>query len=119
MIVLFTGALPILAGPHEFGPFAVPGGIKQPDAELTLRITIGADTVPAGTTRLTMFLSTDGGATYRSASMDLVSPRSWRGAAPHFEVMGYFLGVNDSPTHAKFSTDAPSAFTTTFKLEAM
>lgn len=119
MTILFQGTTPIQAGLHESGLFAVPGNIKQPGVALNLKVSFGAEQFPNGTTTITLFLSMDNGATFRSAVMTVVMPATFIGPAPHFWNMGFGLGVDENPTHAKFSTDAPSAFSTTVKFEAV
>jgi len=118
--VLFTNdAQVIQVGVRESAPVAVPDGVKQPGLPLSVRITLGAEAFPNGTTTLTVFLSLDGGATFpRSASMTVVMPVVFRGPAPHFWFMGFSLGPNDNPTHVKFSTNVPTQFTTSVLLEA-
>lgn len=119
MAVLFNGSVPISAGVFNSSAFAVPGGIKQAAKPLNLRLSLGAEQFPNGTTELTVFISTDGGTSYKSATMSVVMPAVFKGAAPHFWTMSYSLGANDNPTHARFSSNAPSSFTTTVLLEAL
>jgi hypothetical protein len=119
MTILFQGTVAFLAGAHESAVFPVPGGIKQPGVALNVKLSLQGDNLPAGTTTVTVFISTDGGATYRSASMTIDAPRTYRGSPPHWEMLGYEIGADDVPTHAKFSYDVPSAFSTAVKLEAL
>ena len=119
MATLLAGVVPFPSGLRESAVFAVPGGIKQAGVPLNLKISLVADSFPNGTTNLTVFISLDGGASFRSASMSCVIPASFRGPAPHFWTMTFSLGANDQPTHVKFSTEAPSAFSTSATLEVL
>lgn len=112
MSVLFTGTRSIAAGTAESLPFAVPQGTKQPGIPLTLRLALDAATFPNGTVTISVSISIDGGANYRTASMTCETPATFRGPAPHFWFMDYSLGPNDNPTHAKFATNSPGAFST-------
>ena len=118
MTVLFDSVVPILGGVNESALMAVPGGIKQPGIPLTLLLSVENTLMPVGTSTLTIFLSSDGGATFRSASSSGSPPTVRRGVGPHFWQMGYSLGANDVITHVKFSTNVPSTFVAQVKLEA-
>jgi len=108
---LFDGNVNYRAGQFESNPFNV-SGRKQDGAVLTIDIQVAEGAFPDGTTTLTIFFSLDGGATYpKSASMTVVRPRDPSPRYPAFEEFSYSLGENDNPTHAKYSSDAPSAFT--------
>jgi hypothetical protein len=119
MTTLFTGSVPIAIGTQERGPFVVPGGIKQPGVPIEIKIALGAEQFPDGTTNVEILISTDGGTVYRSASMTVVMPAVFRGAPPHFWRMSFSLGSDDSPTHCKTRTIAPAGFTTTLVIEAV
>jgi hypothetical protein len=99
--------------------FAIPGDIKQPGVLLNLKLSLEAEPFPTGTTTILMELSLDGGATWKGAPMAFTMPHTFRGPAPHFWNVGYTLGPNDNPTHGRFTTIAPSAFTTNIVLEAV
>lgn len=116
MTILFQGTLNAPQGPRESPVFNVPN-IKQPGVSLDIKVSFVAENFPAGTTTITLFISLDGGFSYRSASMTTINPATFRGPPPHFWVMTFGLGPNDIPTHAKFSTDAPQAFSTQATLE--
>lgn len=119
MSTLFSGSLAFPQGVHTSAVIPVPGNIKQPGAALTIKASFVSENFAAGTTKITLFISLDGGATFLSASMTCVNPASFRGPAPHFWVMTFGLGADDIPTHAKYETDAPSAFSTPTILEAV
>jgi hypothetical protein len=119
MTTLLNGNVNIQQGPHESNVFSVPGGIKQPNVPLKLQVSLGAEQFPDGTSIVSIFISTDGGLSFRSASMTVNMPTTFRGPPPHFWVLSLQLGANDVPTHMKYSTNAPSAFTTTVKIDAL
>ena len=75
-------------------------------------------TFPDGTTSIAIFVSGDGGNTFRSASMTVDHPAFWRGAGPHFWVLEYGFLPNEAATHVKYATNAPQAFTTNVIVEA-
>jgi len=109
MALLVSATVPIPAGQTQSAAFAVPGGLKQPGVPLWLHILMDGDVFPTGTTRIGVEFSYDGGATWRGAWTDCVSPRTWKTAVHQFD-LSYAMGPDDSPTHARFSTNAPAAF---------
>mgnify|MGYP001312198686 CR=1 FL=1 len=119
MTILFQGSVSLPAGVQESAVFAVPNGIKQAGTALNIKVSVQGESFPAGTTTITLFISLDGKATFHVGAMTVNAPRTYRGAAPHFETMTYSLGPDDAPTHAKFSTNAPSAFVVPIVLEAL
>src|SRR4051812_44914644 len=117
MTILFQGTLNSPQGLRESPVFNVPANIKQPGISLDIKASFVAENFPNGTTTITLFISIDGGNTYRSASTTVIMPATFRGPPPHFWFLTFGLGPNDVPTHAKFSTDAPQAFSTQATLE--
>lgn len=121
MTILFQGNRTIQAGAVESQPFAIPKNVKQLGETLEFKISLVAEDFPAGSTTIQILLSLDGGVTYpRSAQDTFISPppQPFRGPPPHFEHIGFSLGPNDDPTHAKFVTNAPAQFTTAVTIEA-
>jgi hypothetical protein len=118
MTILFTGNVPIQAGAFESAAFSV-AGRKVAGVPLRIRISMDEATFPAGTTEISVFVSGDGGATYRSASGTYINPATWRGPGPHFWYLEYGFGADELATHVKYATDAPQAFTTNVILEAL
>lgn len=119
MTILFQGTLNAPQGFRESTVRTVNSNLKQPGVALTIKAAFVAENFPNGISTITLFISTDGGNTYRSASMTVEMPHSFRGPPPHFWTMTFELSHDDQPTHAKFSTDAPSAFSTPVTLEAL
>lgn len=113
MTILFQGNRQIQAGIKESPVLAIPQNIKQPGDAFQLVISMVWDNFPTGTTGIDVFLSFDGGVTFpASAGGTWDMPHTFRGAPPHFATIGFSLGPNDNPTHAKYRTNAPSTFTT-------
>lgn len=119
MTTFFDGSLSSPKGLRESNVLALSPNIKQPGLPLTIKTSFGAEQFPNGTTTITIFISTDGGNMYQSASMTVEMPHTFRGPAPHFWTMTYELGPDDQPTHAKYSIDAPAAFQTAVKIDAV
>lgn len=119
MTILFQGNLNSPQGPRESPVFVVPSNIKQPGVSLGIKASFVAENFPVGTTTITLFISIDGGNTYRSASTTVVMPATFRGPAPHFWFLTFELGPEDVPTHTKFFTNAPQAFATPATLETI
>src|SRR5258708_3419952 len=118
MTTLFSGSIPFPAGANETAALAIPAGIKQPGVPLTVTISMDADPFPVGSTLILILLSLDGGLTYpRSGGGSFVMPHDF-GKFAHVWRIGFSLGNDDSPTHAKVSTDAPAAFTTATTIDA-
>ena len=118
MTILFAGNVPIQAGAFESAAFNV-AGRKVPGVPLRIRLSMDEATFPAGATEISVFVSSDGGATYRSAAGTYINPAEWRGPGPHFWFLEYGFGANELATHVKYATDAPQAFTTNVILEAL
>lgn len=114
MAVLFSGPQINGAGFQSGSPIAISGDLKQPGVELVIRLTMGASVFPLGTTTLYISISTDGGATYSTASMTCVGPA----VIPNW-VMIYGLGPDAVPTHTGISINAPLGFTGNMTVEAI
>jgi len=113
MTILFQGNRTIQAGVTDSPVLAVPQNIKQPGQAFQLTIDMVWDNFPNGITTIEIFFSFDGGVTFpASASNTYDMPHTFRGPPPHLASIGYSLGPNDNPTHAKYRTDAPAQFTT-------
>jgi hypothetical protein len=120
MTILFSGTVTVTGGNLQTSSLPVPGNIKQPGVPLNLVFKFDEATFPAGTTTITAQLSMDGGSTWRSASMTCVNPKTdWRGAAPHFWQLGFTLGANENPTHARALVSAPAQFNLSGTIEAV
>lgn len=119
MTNFFNGSLSSPKGLRESNVLVVPANVKQPGSPLTIKTSFVAENFPNGTTVITLFISTDGGNTFQSASMTVEMPHVFRGPAPHFWTMTYELGPDDQPTHAKYSIDAPAAFQTPVTIDAV
>lgn len=115
MTVLFDNTIPIQAGPHESPVFNIPAQFQQPGQTITVRI--DATPFPDGRTTINVFISTDDGATYKNGGMTVDRPPAPRFAGS-FESCGFSLGADEIPTNAKYSTDAPLAFTARVIIEA-
>lgn len=115
MTVLFDKTIPIQAGLHESAVFDIPAQFQQPGQQI--KVSMGAEQFPDGTTSISVFISTDGGNSYRSAATTVDMPTTFRGAPPHFWNIGFALGENEIPTNAKYATDAPAAFSTRVIIE--
>lgn len=121
MTILFQGNRTIQVGTVESQAFAIPKNVKQIGETLEFKISLVAEDFPDGRTTVQVLLSLDGGLTFpRSAQDTFISPppQPFRGPAPHFNFIGFSLGPNDDPTHAKFVTTAPAQFTTPVTIEA-
>jgi len=110
---IVNAKLTIRTGVRESSVHVVPEQHKVNGSEV--RISLDAGTFPTGEVSMTIFVSTDNGITFNSASMTTINPGTFRGPAPHFWVMTYSL--NGIPTHFKYSTNSPSQFQTDVKLE--
>ena len=118
MTVLFSGSVPIVAGPRESAAFSVVGS-KIAGNVLRIRVSMNEATFPVGTTTISVMVSSDGGVTYRTASGTYINPAQWRGPGPHFWFLEYGFGAGELATHVKYATDAPQAFTTQVIVEAI
>ncbi len=119
MTRLFSGPISFPAGANETAALPIPAGIKQSGVPLTVNVSMDADPFPAGTTTILILLSLDGGLTYpRSGGGSFINPHNF-GRFAHVWPLGFSLGPDDSPTHAKVSTDAPAAFTTATTIDAV
>lgn len=108
---LFSGNVSFPVGFNESNAFNV-SGKKQQGLPLDLMIQVESAAFPAGRTTLTIFFSFDGGLTFpASASMGVDGPIQPGPKVPLFQDMTYSRGADDVPTHAKYASDAPSAFT--------
>jgi hypothetical protein len=114
--VLASGTVNLNSGLNQSANFPVPGGIKQPGVPLGLRISWNGDSLPTGNTTISVFLSFDGAVTWKSASVTATSPRVWK-TADHTLYLGFSMGANDNPTHARYEITAPSAFSLPATLE--
>lgn len=119
MTVLFQGTLNSPKGLRESAVRPIANAAKKLGRALQIRVSMEAEGFPDGRTTITLYISTDGGVTFRAASMACDNPKPWRGPAPHYWTMGYELDTEAVPTHAKFSIDAPQAFSTTVILETV
>jgi len=118
MTILFSGSRSIPQGANESAPISVVGH-KKFGTPLRIRVSMDAATFPAGTTTISVLVSSDGGATYRSASGTYVNPAQWRGAGPHYWFLEYGFGAGEEATHVKYATIAPQAFTVDVIVEAI
>lgn len=119
MTTLFQGNRTIPSGQAESSVLPVPQNIKQPGQSLQVQLSLVWDDFPTGTTAIDIFLSLDGGLTFpRNAGGTWVMPHEFRGNPPHFAVIGFSLGVNDTVTHAKYVTNSPTQFTTQVTITA-
>lgn len=116
MAVLFSGLQVVVAGAQLAGPFAVPGNLKQAGVGQVFRLSADATVFPLGTTTLSVGVSMDGGATFRTASMSCVG-----GILPKGNkwFMDYGLGKDDAPTHVQITIGAPLGFSVNVTVEAM
>ena len=118
MTILFQGNRQIQAGINESPVLAVPQNIKQPGEAFQLVISMVWDDFPPGTTAIDVFLSFDGGVTFpASAGGTWDMPHFFKGPAPHLAQLGFSLGPNDNPTHAKYRTNTPAKFNTQVTIE--
>jgi hypothetical protein len=107
--ILFDGNVNIPAGPFTSAPIPVSGTLKKVGKSLALKVSMDEATFPAGATSVSIGVSIDGGANYRTASMTCVNPKTWRGPPPHYWYVSLALDVNATPTHMRYETNAPSA----------
>jgi hypothetical protein len=119
MTVLFSGSRNIAAGDVTSSNFAISAAIKRAGFPLSLSLSLEAEPFPIGTTTIEASLSLDSGTTWRMASMTVVMPAVFKGPPPHFWTMSFNLSNGDEPTHARFRTIAPSAFTTNVVIAAV
>jgi hypothetical protein len=118
MTILFQGNRTIPAGLNESNVFPIPQNIKQLKQALELKVSMVWDDFPNGITSIEIFLSMDGGVTFpKSASGTYDMPRTFKGPPPHFAYIGFSLSEFESPTHAKYVTNAPAQFTTQVTIE--
>lgn len=118
MTILFQGNRTIPSGPNESSVLPVPQSIKQPGKSLEVKLRLGWAAFPAGVTAIDIFLSMDGGATFPRNAGGTWGPRPNDPKSPTEAVIGFSLGPNDNPTHAKYRTDASAQFTTLVIIEA-
>jgi hypothetical protein len=117
--LLFSGTVNVVNGNLQTAALPVPGDIKQPGVPLQLLMRFNESSFPAGTTTINAQLSMDSGATWKTASMTCVKPSTWKGPAPHFWSLGFTLGQNDNPTHARLIVSAPAQFNLVGTIEAV
>lgn len=118
MAVLFSGTVPIPAGPRDSGAVAVPGGLTLPGEILGVRIAFDGDALPNGSTTFRVHISTDGGLSWRGAAVTVTIPRPWV-KPDHTLYLAFSLGPDDVPTHVRWETVAPSAFSLPLTLEVL
>lgn len=114
---LSSGLQVVLAGVQAQSVIAIPGNLKQAGVAQAIRVTANAAAFPAGTTTLSIGLSTDGGLTFHTAQMACPG-----GVAPNGDntyIMSYALGVDDAPTHTRISFDALVGFSSNVTVEAL
>jgi streptogramin lyase len=116
MTILFSGLQAVLAGVPAEKILAPPADSKQAGLEQVFRVSMDATVFPVGATTLSLGISVDGGATYKTSSMTCTGgllPRSGKWT------MNYALGANAVPTHTKVSINAPLGFTSNMTVEAL
>ena len=113
--LLVQGSVPIAAGAVQSAVVAIPVTLRRPG--LAVMVSFQAEQFPVGITSIGIFLSTDGGATYHSAAMTVDNPAFWKGPPPHWWTLSLSLKETETPDHAFYRTNAPSAFTTVVKIE--
>jgi len=109
MTTLFDGNVSFPAGDFTSPGFKVS---KKLDGVTSLTLLVESAAFPAGRTTLNIQFSFDGGLTYppeKSAQMTVDGPIPSDPKVPVFQDMTFTL--NGTPTHARYSSNAPSAFT--------
>lgn len=114
MTVVFSGSRSFPAGNFQSPTFAVN---KQLAHAQRIRVLMEAEQFPVGVTSVEIFLSTDGGATFKSASMTVVMPAQFKGPPPHFWMLEWGFLPDQPGTHARYEVTSPSAFTTNVTVE--
>jgi hypothetical protein len=117
MTILLQQANHVIPAGLDVNTFPIPATVKQPGVAMNVTVLMGAANFPTGTTLVQIELSQDGGVTFpfiASQSMD-------RPPAPRVgsnESLSFSLGVDDDPTHARVTTNAPTQFSTSVTITA-
>ena len=111
MTTLFSGSLNISKNPKTFAAIPI-AGVQGAGKTLRIDITMTGTAFPAGTTNLTIGISTDGGATYKEASGGYTAPFApGKGGGIPDQTLGFMIADTTLITHIRAKTDAPSEFT--------
>lgn len=116
MAVLFSGPQVVLAGIPAEKILVSPDGSKQNGLEQLFRVSMDASVFPLGETTLSLGISMDGGASFKTSSMTCTGgllPRAGKW------VMNYALGADDVPTHTRVSISALLGFTSNMTVEVL
>ena len=110
MTILFSGSISIPIGTKVSNSIGVSNALKKAGEALWVDISLDGDVFPVGTTLIGIEFSYDNGVSWRGASTECVMPRTWS-KSQHVFGISYCYGSEDTPTHARYWTNAPSAFT--------
>jgi len=108
--VLFSGLQVTVGGVQSQAVIAVASGSR-------IRLTMDASVFPVGTTTISIGISTDGGVTYKSASMGCIGGVGANGA--HNYVMTYEREPGATITHTKVTVDSLVGFSANTVIEAL
>ena len=117
MAVIFSGSRSFPQGAFESATLDV-SARKIAKTALRIRVSMDDANFPNGTTSIAISVSSDGGVTFRTASMTVDHPAFWKGAGPNYWVLEYGFLPDEDATHVKYATNAPQAFTTNVIVEA-
>jgi hypothetical protein len=117
MTVLANALLSIPAGQNTRAPQTISSALKNPGVAQILRVTLDATNFPlTSPVTITIGISIDNGATFRTASITSFSP-TLPSRFPGSYVITLSLDDNSTVTNAQLSTDSPSAFQTQTLIE--
>ena len=117
MTTLFQQANHVFPAGLDTNTFAIPSNVKQLGVAMNITVLMGAANFPTGTTSIQIELSEDGGVTFPFvASQSMDRPPAPRAGSN--ESISFSLGVDDDPTHARVTTNAPTQFSTSVTITA-